>query len=106
MKVTGTRLAAMFLLALTPVAGHAQDFSADVEYVAAEQPGSPSAGTETAPPSFKSTLTAITSLFFAGDNAPDTATERMMGSITPSFRATCRSQNERSVPQLFTQLIF
>lgn len=51
MKLTGTRLAAVFLLALIPLAGQAQDFSADVEYVAADQPGSPSKGTAPHPSS-------------------------------------------------------
>src|ERR1700675_1626614 len=42
-------LAAMFLLAPIPMVCHAQDFSADVVYVASVKPGAPSDGAESSP---------------------------------------------------------
>jgi hypothetical protein len=49
MKLKATSLAAMFLLGLIPVASHAQEFSADVVYLAPGKPDAPSAGTATSP---------------------------------------------------------
>jgi len=49
MKLKVTTLAATFLLGLIPAACHAQDFSADVVYLAAGKPEAPSAGAGTSP---------------------------------------------------------
>lgn len=49
MKLNPTRFAAIVVLGLFPAAGAAQEFSADVVYVAASKPGASSAGKETLP---------------------------------------------------------
>lgn len=49
MKVMATNLVTAFLLSLIPALGHAQDFAADVVYIAATKPGAPSTGTATTP---------------------------------------------------------
>ena len=49
MKLKATSLAAMFLLRLIPAASHAQEFSADVVYLATSTPDAPSTGTATSP---------------------------------------------------------
>lgn len=49
MKLKASSLAATFLLGLIPAACHAQDFSADVVYLAISNPGAPSTGTATSP---------------------------------------------------------
>jgi len=48
-KLSATNLAATFLLGLIPAACHAQEFSADVVYLAIKKPDAPSAGTGTSP---------------------------------------------------------
>ena len=53
MKLNVTHLAATFLLGLIAAACHAQDFSADVVYLAAGKPEAPSAGTGTSTRSSK-----------------------------------------------------
>ena len=55
MKVMATNLVAAFLLALIPAVMHAQDFAADVVYIAATKRDAPSTGTAT-PPSHSSKL--------------------------------------------------
>jgi hypothetical protein len=52
MKVMATRLAAAFLLGLIPAAGHAQDFAADVVYIATK----PASKGTAAPPGHSSKL--------------------------------------------------
>jgi len=49
MKLSATNLAATFLLGLIPAACHAQEFSADVVYLAINKPDAPSTGTGTSP---------------------------------------------------------
>lgn len=49
MKLTVTSLAAMFLLGLIPAFCHAQDFSADVEYLATSNPDASRGATENSP---------------------------------------------------------
>jgi hypothetical protein len=49
MKLSATNLAATILLGLTPAACHAQEFSADVVYLAISKPDAPSTGTATSP---------------------------------------------------------
>ena len=49
MKLSATNLAATFLLGLIPAACHAQEFSADVVYLAINKPDAPSTETGTSP---------------------------------------------------------
>src|SRR5258706_11326521 len=49
MKLSATNLAATFLLGLIPAACHAQEFSADVVYLAINKPDASSTGTGTSP---------------------------------------------------------
>jgi hypothetical protein len=49
MKLTATSLAATFLLGLIPSVCHAQEFSADVKYLATSKPDAPSPGTGISP---------------------------------------------------------
>ena len=49
MKLKASSLAATFLLGLIPAVCRAQDFSADVVYLAISKPGTPSTGTGTSP---------------------------------------------------------
>lgn len=49
MKLGAISLAATFLLGMIPAACHAQDFSADVVYLATNNPDAPSTGTGTSP---------------------------------------------------------
>jgi hypothetical protein len=49
MKVIATNLVAALLLALIPAVVHAQDFAADVVYVATTKPDAPASGTATPP---------------------------------------------------------
>ena len=49
MKLSATNLAATFLLGLVPAACHAQEFSADVVYLAINKPDASSTGTGTSP---------------------------------------------------------
>jgi hypothetical protein len=49
MRVMATNLVAAFLLCLIPVVGHAQDFTADVVYIAAAKANSPTTGTPNVP---------------------------------------------------------
>jgi hypothetical protein len=49
MKVMATNLVAALLLALIPVVVHAQDFAADVVYIATTKPDAPASGSATPP---------------------------------------------------------
>ena len=49
MKLSATNLAVTILLGLIPAACHAQEFSADVVYLAISKPDAPSTGTATSP---------------------------------------------------------
>jgi hypothetical protein len=49
MKVMATNLVAVLLLALIPAVAHAQDFAADVVYIATTKPNAPASGTTTPP---------------------------------------------------------
>lgn len=49
MKLSATNLAVTILLGLIPAACHAQEFSADVVYLAISRPGAPSAGAASSP---------------------------------------------------------
>jgi hypothetical protein len=49
MKLSATNLAVAILLGLIPAACHAQEFSADVVYLAISRPDAPSTGTATSP---------------------------------------------------------
>ncbi|PYX75498.1 MAG: hypothetical protein DMG78_04110 [Acidobacteria bacterium] len=49
MKLSATNLASIILLGLIPAACHAQEFSADVVYLAVNKPDAPSTGTATSP---------------------------------------------------------